>query len=416
MISLVEAYNYRCLRYIRQPLRSFQVLAGPNASGKTTFLDTFEFLSDLLLYGPADAVLRRSAECRELFWARQGDHFELALEFSIPEKRRKKLEKQQFTHCRYEVSIGLSEHKEEISILSEKLILKPSPPCESRQLEMFPQPLPFVKEGIMSAAGERGKKTIVNKVPGGNDNYYGEIGRKWDLSFKLGPLKSSLANLPDDESQFPVATWVKQILLNGIQTLTLNSIRMKYPSPPGLPRAFEPDGSNMPWVVRNLEKSHPEKKKEWIAHLRTALPDLEDVSTVIREEDKKCYLKLHYSNGLNLPSWLVSDGTLRMLALTLLAYIPDVEGIYLIEEPENGIHPKALEAVFQSLSSVYNAQVLMATHSPVLLGIAPPEDILCFAKTDEGVTDIVSGDQHPALKGWQGEINLGILFAGGVLG
>lgn len=41
MITLIEALNYRCLRYISRPLESFHVLVGPNASGKTTFLDGF---------------------------------------------------------------------------------------------------------------------------------------------------------------------------------------------------------------------------------------------------------------------------------------------------------------------------------------------------------------------------------------
>jgi len=39
MIRRVEALNYRCLQYIDQALEDFQVLVGPNASGKTTFLD-----------------------------------------------------------------------------------------------------------------------------------------------------------------------------------------------------------------------------------------------------------------------------------------------------------------------------------------------------------------------------------------
>ncbi len=48
MIALVEAKGYKCLRYIRQPLERFHVLVGPNASGKTTFLDVIAFLGDLL--------------------------------------------------------------------------------------------------------------------------------------------------------------------------------------------------------------------------------------------------------------------------------------------------------------------------------------------------------------------------------
>jgi predicted ATPase len=105
-----------------------------------------------------------------------------------------------------------------------------------------------------------------------------------------------------------------------------------------------------------------------------------------------------------------------MLALTLPAYLPDLQGIYLIEEPENGIHPRAIETMFQSLSSVYGAQVLLATHSPIILNIVDPEQVLCFAKTPEGATDIVRGSEHPALADWKKEANLGVLFAAGVLG
>ena len=39
MITLIEALNFRCLCYISQPMGPFHVLVGPNASGKTTFLD-----------------------------------------------------------------------------------------------------------------------------------------------------------------------------------------------------------------------------------------------------------------------------------------------------------------------------------------------------------------------------------------
>jgi predicted ATPase len=113
---------------------------------------------------------------------------------------------------------------------------------------------------------------------------------------------------------------------------------------------------------------------------------------------------------------MASDGTLRLLALTLPAYLTELKGAYLIEEPENGIHPKAVETMYDSLSHVYDAQVLLATHSPVILGIAEPQEVLCFAKTNEGATDIVRGDEHPDLQNWRGEVDLGTLFASGVLG
>jgi predicted ATPase len=238
----------------------------------------------------------------------------------------------------------------------------------------------------------------------------------WQYAFKLGTQKSALGNLPADETQFPATTWLKNLLTEGVQPIVLNSLFIRQASPPGQGLKFKPDGSNLPWVIDDLFQRDPTRFGEWIAHLRTALPDIENIRTIEREDIRHRYLLVEYKGGLQVPSWLVSDGTLRLLALTLPAYLPDIRGIYLIEEPENGIHPRAVETVFQSMSSVYDAQILMASHSPVILGIAKAEEILCFAKTPEGATDIIAGNLHPALRDWQGETNLGVLFASGVLG
>jgi predicted ATPase len=168
--------------------------------------------------------------------------------------------------------------------------------------------------------------------------------------------------------------------------------------------------------LESLRKSDSNRFSEWIAHVQTALPDIQDVRTIEREDDRHRYIVICYQGGLEVPSWMASDGTLRLLALTLPAYLPDFSGVYLIEEPENGIHPRAVETMFQALSSVYNAQILMATHSPVVLSIVDTKDVLCFAKTPDGATDIVAGNEHPALRDWRGETNLSTLFASGVLG
>ena len=74
-----------------------------------------------------------------------------------------------------------------------------------------------------------------------------------------------------------------------------------------------------------------------------------------------------------------------------------------------------METVFQSLSSVYGAQVLLATHSPVVVSMAELEQVLCFARTSEGATDVVRGSEHPRLREWKGHVDLGTLLASGVL-
>lgn len=412
MICRVEALRYRCLKYIKKELGNFHILVGPNASGKSTFLDVISFLGDIVREGLETSVRKRTPNYTDLIWLKEENSFELAIEMRIPERYREITGRT--GNCRYEIAVGKIPETGEFGILSETMWFKPIEKAGIRQWPLFPSP-PEPPGTIIIGGTRKNWKKVVNKVKGGNDNFYAET-KGFDHAFKLGPQKSALANLPEDENKFPVATWLKRTLVQGIQILMLNSEVMKRPSPPGMPKYFRTDGSNLPWVIDRLNTEDPDRFCDWLEHLRTALPDLKHIKTVLREEDKHRYIVLAYQNGLEVPSWTISDGTLRMLALTILAYLPDIEGTLLIEEPENGIHPKAIETVFQSLSSVYNAQVLIATHSPVIISAAHIENILCFAKSTEGATDVINGKDHPDLKEWKGETSLDVLFASGVLG
>lgn len=420
MLTLVEALHYRCLRYVRRPLSPFQVMVGPNASGKTTFLDVISFLRDLLSSGLDAAVRARTQDFRDLVWRRAGSGaFELAVEARIPEERRQKISPQPYEHVRYQLSFRFDQEQNQFGIDEETVFLIGEQEQVSGQRSLFPQP-PAEPETILVSPKRKHVRTVIRKNPGGNDNFYSEIeakgGKGWFPSIKLGTRKSALANVPDDEEKFPVCTWLRELLLGGVQQLILNSLALREASPPGMGRAFRPDGSNLPWVIHDLEQRRPDLVQDWVDHVRTALPDVEGIRTSEIPDIHKRFLSVRYLGGLEVPSWTASDGTLRMLALTLLAYLPEMSGIILIEEPENGIHPKAVETVFQSLSSVSSAQVLLATHSPVILAMADPADVLCFAKDGEGATDIVTGREHPALKEWRGDPSLGTLFAAGVLG
>ncbi|HBL30815.1 MAG TPA: ATP-binding protein [Acidobacteria bacterium] len=418
MITLVEALGYRCLRHIHQPLGPFHVLVGPNASGKTTFLDVIAFLGSLVSDGIEAAVAERTQSFYDLLWKRAGQRFELALEARIPEELRGSLARPDFDTVRYEIALGIDPESLELGLQAEKVLLKTGGSVGLQQALkwFFPEDPEAPSSLLFAKMSSREAQTVINKVPGGNDNFYSETGKGWVPAFKLGPRRSALSNLPADESKFPVSTWLRDLLRVGVQQLVLNSLLLRKASPPGQARGFKPDGSNLPWVIADLERRAPDRLRQWVAHLQTAFPDIEGIQTIERPEDKHRYLLVKYRGGVEIPSWMVSDGTLRMLALTLPAYLPGLKGIYLIEEPENGIHPRAIETMFQSLSSVYDAQVLLATHSPVILNIVDASQVLCFAKTPEGATDIVKGSEHPALAAWRQETNLGLLFAAGVLG
>ena len=422
MIRRIQALNYRCLRCVDVRLDRFHVLVGPNASGKSTLLDVVMFLGDMLSGGLESAVQKRTQNFQDMVWGRPRKDlgFELAMEFDIPKGARKQLPRERkFKTFRYEIAI--KEGRNGIRIDSERALLMPRENDRSRQKPLrFPDP-PEAPGTILIGGRRRGSRTILSKSREGRDNFNIEVsekaGKGWAISISFGPGRSTLGNLPESPEKFPVSTHVKRLLDTGVQRLFLDSSRMRQSSPPDRRQAgFSPDGSNLPRVIRQLRREHEEAFNDWLNHVRASLPEIESVRVVDREDDRHCYLMIRYVSGVEVPSWTVSDGTLRLLALTLPAYLKDSGKTYLMEEPENGLHPGVTQDVYDALSSVYDSQVLLATHSPVFLNHADLEHVLCFGKDSNGATDVIRALAHPGLRDWQGSPNLSVFFAAGVLG
>jgi predicted ATPase len=377
MITRVEASGYRCLREVSQELQPYQILVGPNGSGKSAFLDVMAFLSGVVSRGLKEAVHDRTENFHDLVWGRTENSFRLAIEATRPDAP-------EAGRIRYEITAKIDANDDEIVIASERLT-------------------------VCDAAGKRlqvitrnGKQVFLS----------GEAGEKLGLGFELHPNFSSLTM---QRTEIPSAAWLKGLLQDGVKTVALDNRLLRAPSPPGAGRPAVYDGSNLARLVAQVQDSSPESFKAWVEHVRTAIADIVDIRTVSRPEDKHRYLMIHYAGGVEVPQWMVSDGTLRLLALTLLAYLPDVQGVYLVEEPEVGVHPTAIETIIQSLSSVYEGQVLVTSHSPIVLSMPRPDQLLCFQKTQDGTT-ILPGNEHPLLKQWKSGVDLSDLFAAGVLG
>lgn len=423
MIRRIQALNFRCLRYVDLRLDRFHVLIGPNASGKSTLFDVIAFLSDLVRDGLERAVGKRTANFQDLVWDRPDGEFgfELAIEVDIPEALRQRLPSEKnFRVFRYEIAIR--DDGEGLRISSERALLMPPPkrPEPSPQRSLFPDP-PSAPATILLGRGRAGMRSVVSKSDQGTDSYYVETepkpGKGWVTTISFGPRRSTLGNLPESPEKFPVATFLKRKLEFGVRRVFLDSEAMRNPSRPEYgANGFADDGSNLPWVVKRLRERYATEYKKWLKHVQTVLTDLMDIRVVVRPEDRHAYLTLRYDTGVEVPSWTASDGTMRLLALTLLAFLPDNREIHLLEEPENGIHPLALEGVLDSLWSAYDAQVLTTTHSPALLGLVEPSEVLCFDKDGDGATDVVRGNEHPILKSWQGSLDKNVLFAKGIIG
>ncbi|MDR3088534.1 MAG: AAA family ATPase [Desulfobulbaceae bacterium] len=416
MIIGISIRNFKGIGEISESLSEFHVLVGPNGVGKTTFLDAIDFVRDCLTHGPAWAVESRFIpDFRDLTWMRRGGVIEIELWLDLSRQLASLTE----SILRYRLAI-CQDSQYGVCIYDE-------------QLEQYPRDQ-FLKNGRWnpricagfhypnSSSRARPEIKLLGKTSKGKDFYTREKGSYQD-SFNFGRDKVTLALTPPDEEYYPTANAVRRFLMQGVRSMRLDSSAMRLPCPALRPTELELDGANLARVVGRLlgkNESGPSWAEEdspvfrWAEHLRYALPDLAAIGWARRQADNAEYLLLRYDDGLEAPSWMLSDGTLRMLALTLPAFLPPESAIYMVEEPENGVHPKALEIILRSLTAIPGAQVLVATHSPFVVQQCGVEPLLCFSHDDKGVR-ITKGSKHPALKDWDGVPDLGIVFAAGVL-
>jgi len=153
MITRIEALRFRALRSISLPLERFQVMVGPNASGKTTLVDVVAVLGRMVSDGLDAALSERSANFQDLVWNREvGPSFELAVEASIPEERRLG-DPATYDVVRHEVEVGMTPGTGELSILRETVLLRKERTEKPPQRELFPSGR-TVPESILKGTGK----------------------------------------------------------------------------------------------------------------------------------------------------------------------------------------------------------------------------------------------------------------------
>jgi predicted ATPase len=118
---------------------------------------------------------------------------------------------------------------------------------------------------------------------------------------------------------------------------------------------------------------------------KTILPRLEDIS-IDRTSNKELFLSIK-ENGGNFSNRLISEGTLRVLGLVAVMSPTTGSTVIGYEEPENGVHPRRLNAIAELLLNVHSEdrQVLVNTHSPILPTYFK-NDFLMICRREHGQT------------------------------
>jgi hypothetical protein len=312
---------------------------------------------------------------------------------------------------RYEIFVGIE--SESLIISQEELFLLPT----DRDLVQIAE-----EEGMWGRAASYNNsavRRIISRDLDGEAEIQTETGsvgtEKTSQRIKVSETTPALFGLSADMHRFGASSWLREFLTRQGLHIDLDLQKLRRPvRPPGRDYQVASNGSTLPWSVVELQ-TRPEDHKEWIDHISTALPLLEDVKAVIQEADNHAYLQALYRTGFKVNSIGLSDGTLTLLALSILPFLKNVPPFVTVEEPENGIHPKAIEVILESLQAIQGSQVWVTTHSPIVVAVTKPEDLLCLSlSSDKGVT-VIRGSEHPALSTWDGIPSLEVLFNAGIL-
>jgi predicted ATPase len=166
--------------------------------------------------------------------------------------------------------------------------------------------------------------------------------------------------------------------------LQLNPEVLRAPSSMVSPQNLGPDGSFLPSTLARLQAKN---RLEYIsADLNYLVPEIDKVKVEPDKAQNRYLIHASTRDGRTFSSRVLSDGTLRLLALITLNHDPRHHGLLCFEEPENGVHPQRLKSMVDGVlrplatdfandpSDIPLRQLLVNTHSPILAQALVTED------------------------------------------
>ena len=163
-------------------------------------------------------------------------------------------------------------------------------------------------------------------------------------------------------------------------------------------RTLSGNGANLSGVLYNLcrEKSTEREVLQFIK----ALPE-QDIRNIdfIETPRSEAMVKLTETFGgrkTEYDATLLSDGTLRVLAIAAAVLSAPEGSIVVIEEIDNGVHPSRAEQILSRLSRIAeerDLRVLISSHNPALLDALPddavPNVVFCYRGPRTGTSRLV---------------------------
>lgn len=349
MITRIEIDGFKSFVDFSLDLHPFTAVIGTNASGKSNLVDAFRFLSELVrgdLYDAVDAV-RGDAESlfHQFSDGTRVDTMRFAVELLLGGESTKR--------WRYEVEIGWRG-------------------AASR-------PAPFIAlESLL-----RGGDDLVGfRTPDSNAAYEFLTESETATTSQLRPYFSVTPNEASPQAD-----------LERLRICQLETSALRRLSSIGQRPDIAVDGEGLPgYLVRLRDETKSEDDPQGVlrvigASLRGLIPDVSGFDVLEDEVRRDMRIQFTSRNEPSFEAAIASGGTLRALALLAILRDPAQVGPVVIDEPENGVYPEHLRRLVRIMMETVSVpgeevaggrlrQVLVTGHSPVLVDVVPPEQLV----------------------------------------
>lgn len=375
MITRIEIDGFKTFEDFTVDLQPFTAIVGPNASGKSNLFDALRFLSRTAQHDLRTAMKELRGEPEELFRqtpAGASTRMRIAVEVLLPPTGQDSFGQPydlKSTRLRYELEIerrvGKDGRTEGVFIARE----------ECRAIARKDEKSKLAK----SVSWSRYRGTWKSQIETSGNKF---IIRDKKGRTRLLPLdeatSSALSTI--QTADWPHAFALRKLLLSLI-FLQIDPQAARRPADRLAGRDLDPDAANLATVLANLkaETATADRPEGVIADISTQLAALVPSVRALRvREDanaREYVFDVEMADALRFSSRVISDGTLRMLALLTVLNHSAQRGVLCFEEPENGIHPGRIPALIGFLRDAaatgpepsHLFQIILNTHSPAVI-------------------------------------------------
>jgi len=393
MIRRIHIKDYKSLRDVDVTLKPLSVLFGPNAAGKSNFIDALQLLS-------------RIAGSRSLKEAFDPPYRGKPMEsFSFDETGLEGLAKKESVSFQFEVDIDLSPAVIE-AVNREILETKRGPVSEGNGGESK-RPTSFIHHNRLRYRIELGI-TPRSGVLHVADEYLVALGHDGQPKARPQPflervsgrihlrmegqshptyfdryLDHAIVSRPHYAPHYPHLTALKKELQSWFFYYFEPRERMRAPTSVKEVRHIGLMGEELAAFLNTLRNLDPRQFSAVEKAVHSLIPSITGIRT---EVNKVGEVELSLMEGpVAMPARVVSEGTLRALGLLALSGVKEPPAVICFEEPENGVHPRRIRDIAKILVSRAdsgNTQLIVTTHSPILPDHVPDDSLFVCRKKD----------------------------------